>query len=47
MITPIPMDKSRDRLGDLNTEKKARLEILSKNWKYLQTQVAGIKQTLE
>ena len=37
----------RDRLDDLNTEKQARLEILSENRKYLQTQVARIKQTLE
>ena len=37
----------RDRLGDLNTEKQARLEILSRNRKDLQTQVARIKQTLE
>ena len=27
----------RDRLDDLNTEKQARLEILSQNWKDLQT----------
>ena len=33
----------RDRLDDLNTEKQARLEILSQNWKDLQTQVARIK----
>ena len=26
-----------DRLDDSNTEKKARLEILSQNWKDLQT----------
>ena len=37
----------RDRLDDLNTEKQARLEILSQNWKDLQTQVRRIKQTLE
>ena len=37
----------RDRLDDLNTEKKARLEILSQNQKDLQTQVARIKQTIE
>ena len=38
----------KDRLpDDLNTEKQARLEILSQNWKYLQTQVARIKQILE
>ena len=36
-----------DRLDDLNTEKKARLEILSQNWKDLQTQVARMKQTFE
>ena len=36
----------RDRLDDLNTEKQARLEILSQNRKDLQTQVARIKQTL-
>ena len=37
----------KDRLDDLNTEKKARLEILSQNRKDLQTQVGRIKQTLE
>ena len=37
----------RDRLEDLNTEEQARLEILSQNRKYLQTQVARIKKTLE
>ena len=37
----------RDRLDDLNTEKQARLEILSQNRKDLQTQVGRIKQTLE
>ena len=37
----------RDRLDDLDTEKKARLEILSQNRKDLQTQVAWIKQILE
>ena len=36
----------KDRLDDLNTEKQARLEILSQNWKDLQTQVARIKQTI-
>ena len=36
----------RDRLDDLNTEKQARLEILSQNQKDLQTQVARIKQTI-
>ena len=35
----------KDRLDDLNTEKQARLEILSQNRKDLQTQVARIKQT--
>ena len=34
----------RDRLDDLNTEKKARLEILSQNRKDLQTQVARINR---
>ena len=37
----------KDRLDDLNTEKQARLEILSQNRKDLQIQVARIKQTLE
>ena len=37
----------KDRLDDLNTKKQARLEILSQNWKDLQTQVARIQQTLE
>ena len=37
----------RDSLDNLNTEKQARLEILSKNRKDLPTQVARIKQTLE
>ena len=37
----------RDRLDNLNTEKQARLEILSQNRKDLQTQVARIKQTIE
>ena len=37
----------KDRLDDLNTEKQARLKILSQNRKDLQTQVAKIKQTLE
>ena len=36
-----------DRLDDLNTEKKSRLEILSQNRKDLQIQVARIKQTIE
>ena len=35
-----------DRLDDLNTEKQARLEILSQNRKDLQTQVARIRQTI-
>ena len=38
---------NRDRLDDLSTEKQARLEILSQNRKYFQTQVARIKQTIE
>ena len=33
----------RDTLDDLNTEKQARLEILSQNRKDLQTQVARIR----
>ena len=37
----------RDRPNDLNTEKQARLEIVSQNRKDLQTQVARIKQTIE
>ena len=37
----------KDRLNDLNTEKQARLEIVSQNRKDLQTQVTRIKQTLE
>ena len=37
----------RVRLDNLNTEKQARLEILSRNRKDLQTKVARIKQTLE
>ena len=37
----------RDRLDNLNTEKQARLEILSQNRKDLQVQVARIKQTIE
>ena len=37
----------RNMLGDLNTEKQARLEILSQNRKDLQKQVARIKETLE
>ena len=45
MIPLILMNKGS--LDDLNTEKQARLEILSQNRKYLQKQVARIKQTLE
>ena len=37
----------RDRLDDLNTEKQARLQILSQNRKDLQTQVARIRKTFE
>ena len=37
----------KDRLDDLNTEKQARLEILSQNRKDLQTQVTRIKRTIE
>ena len=37
----------KDRLDNLNTEKQARLEILSQNQKDLQTQAGRIKQTLE
>ena len=37
----------KDRLDDLNTEKQARLEILSPSRKDLQIQVARIKQILE
>ena len=37
----------KDRLNELNTEKQARLEILSQNRKDHQTQVTRIKQTLE
>ena len=37
----------KDRLDNLNTEKQARLEILSQNRKDLQTHVVRIKQTLE
>ena len=37
----------KDRLDDLNIEKQARLEMLSKNRKDLQTQVTRIKQTLK
>ena len=37
----------KNRLDDLNTEKQARLEILSQNRKDLQTQVTTIKRTIE
>ena len=37
----------RDRLDDLNTEKQARLEILSQNRKDLQTQVARVRQIIK
>ena len=37
----------KDRLDDLNIEKKTKLEILSQNRKDFQTQVARIKETLE
>ena len=37
----------RNRLDDLNTEKQARLEILSQNRKDLQTQVARIRHIPE
>ena len=37
----------RDRRDNVNTEKQARLETLSQNWKDLKTQVAKIKQTIE
>ena len=43
---PIDTDEQRqfyrDKLDDLNTEKKGMLEILSQNRKDLQTQVAWI-----
>ena len=45
--TDVQMQLYRDRLGDLNTEKQTRLEILSQNRKDLKTQVARIRQTLE
>ena len=45
--TDAQMQLYRDRLGDLNTEKQTRLEILSQNRKDLKTQVARIRQTLE
>ena len=48
---PTSSDEQRQlykkRLDNLNTEKQARLEILSQNQKDLQTQVVRIKQTLE
>ena len=37
----------RERLDGLNTEKQARLEILSQNRKDVQTQVALTRQTTE
>ena len=37
----------KDRLDNLNTEKQARLEILSQNRNDLQTHVARIKQSFE
>ena len=37
----------KDRLGDLNIKKQARLEMLSQDRKDLQTHIARIKQTLE
>ena len=37
----------RDRLDYLNTEKQAKLEIMSQNRKDLQTKVARIRQTIE
>ena len=37
----------KDRIQDLETEKQARLEILSQNRKDLLTQVARIKQTIK
>ena len=37
----------KNRLDDLNAEKQARLELLSQNRKYLQTQVARMKQISE
>ena len=37
----------KDRLDNLNTERQARLEILSQNRKDLQKQFARIRQTLE
>ena len=36
----------RDVLDNFNTEKQARLEILSQNWKDLQTLVARIRKTI-
>ena len=47
---PTYSDKQRqlykDRLDNLNTEKKAKLQILSQNRKDFQTQVARIRQTI-
>ena len=37
----------RERLDGLNTEKQARLEILSQNRKDVQTEVARMRQTTE
>ena len=37
----------KDRLDDMNTEKQPGSEMLSRNRKDLQTQVARIKETLE
>ena len=37
----------KDRLDDLNSEKQARLEILSQNQKDLQTQVARSNKPLK
>ena len=45
MILLILMNKGRDRLDDLNTEKQARLEMLSQNRKDLQIQAARMTIT--
>ena len=45
--TDKPKQLYKDRLDDLNTEKQARLEILSQNRKDLQTQVTRIRKTIE
>lgn len=37
----------RDRLESLNTERQARLEFLSQNWRDFQTQVARTKQIIK